>query len=118
MNHTDSMDDNNSVQCAHNSFTSPSCNLTDLQSQPTTSISHLYSDTNTMATLLTNQYTQPTYPSYPTCYRCYTILYMNCFTSIKCGRYCCQQYTQTCFTSNPVFCEYCMINEALSNNRK
>ncbi|CAF3621241.1 unnamed protein product [Rotaria sp. Silwood1] len=61
---------------------------------------------------------QPTYSSYPTCYRCYAIIYTNFSCCAKCNRYCCNQCTQTFFTSNTIFCEYCMIQEALSSTRK
>jgi hypothetical protein len=113
----EALSDSNSVQDTHGSFSS-TVNSNDMQTQPATYTPYLYSNASSNTTVPTLQYTHPVYSSFPTCYRCYTIVYMNFTTCIKCNRHCCQQCVQTFFLSNTVFCEYCMIQEALSDNRK
>ncbi|CAF3156712.1 unnamed protein product [Rotaria sp. Silwood2] len=116
LNVIDDLNESNSLQHPAGSVsTAIMCqnNMT-AQSNPYTTYS---SYDNSITNTTSFQPGQSTYSSYATCYRCYAIVYTNFTCCVQCNRYCCNQCKQTFFTSNTVFCEYCMIQEALTSAR-
>ncbi|CAF2689825.1 unnamed protein product [Rotaria sp. Silwood2] len=116
LNVIDDLNESNSLQHPAGSVsTAIMCqnNMT-AQSNPYTTYS---SYDNSITNTTSFQPGQSTYSSYATCYRCYAIVYTNFTCCVQCNRYCCNQCKQTFFTSNTVFCEYCLIQEALTSAR-